>query len=305
MALRRCSPCSRSRRARSRSCCSSLVLAGVAIAGGATDRAAVSAPALAVAVAALVELVLWRLFPGGGRYPFSIAELAAALVFCGSGSPSPGGSSARGCSACVFLGLRGRLRRRVPRPLGDRREHRAAPLRGDPDRRARLSLRRWRPLPARRRRARARALVERDAARRELRAGAGRSGRRRGVLDAGDRVPRTRTSTPSYRVEAVDTRGHWPAVYLPSAGIPLARGWFRQDDFPAERACSTASSAPSAYLRWLRALGVRYVVLTDAPPDYSARGEARSSRAARSPLRLGPRRRRTSRCTRSPRRGRS
>ena len=38
--------------------------------------------------------------------------------------------------------------------------------------------------------------------------------------------------TPSYRVEVVDTAGHWAAVHLPEAGIPLVRGWFRQDDFP-------------------------------------------------------------------------
>ena len=38
--------------------------------------------------------------------------------------------------------------------------------------------------------------------------------------------------TPSYRVEAVDTLNHWPAVHLPRVGIPLARGWYRQDDFP-------------------------------------------------------------------------
>src|SRR5438093_1549196 len=37
---------------------------------------------------------------------------------------------------------------------------------------------------------------------------------------------------PGFRVEAVDTAGHWPAVYLARAGIPIARGWFRQDDFP-------------------------------------------------------------------------
>src|SRR4029079_1393175 len=30
--------------------------------------------------------------------------------------------------------------------------------------------------------------------------------------------------SPSYRVEAVDTTGHWPAVYLARAGIPLTRG---------------------------------------------------------------------------------
>ena len=38
--------------------------------------------------------------------------------------------------------------------------------------------------------------------------------------------------SPSYRVEVVDTVGHWGATYLPRAGIPLTRGWFRQYDFP-------------------------------------------------------------------------
>ena len=76
-----------------------------------------------------------------------------------------------------------------------------------------------------------------------------------------------------YRVEAVDTRGHWPAVYLADAGIPLARGWFRQDDFPQNQLLYSKLGA-TAYLGWLRGLGVKYVVLSDAPPDYSARAEA-------------------------------
>ena len=42
----------------------------------------------------------------------------------------------------------------------------------------------------------------------------------------------TRTLTPDYRVEAVGTSDHWEAVYLPQAGIPIVRGWFRQNDFP-------------------------------------------------------------------------
>jgi len=33
-------------------------------------------------------------------------------------------------------------------------------------------------------------------------------------------------------VEAVDTAEHWPAAYLPDAGIPIVRGWYRQSDFP-------------------------------------------------------------------------
>ena len=78
---------------------------------------------------------------------------------------------------------------------------------------------------------------------------------------------------PAYRVEAVDTRGHWPAVYLADAGIPLARGWFRQDDFPQNQVLYSKLGA-KAYLAWLRGLGVKYVVLSAAPPDYSARAEA-------------------------------
>jgi hypothetical protein len=80
--------------------------------------------------------------------------------------------------------------------------------------------------------------------------------------------------TPSYRVEVVDTAGHWSAVYLPRAGIPLTRGWFRQDDFPQNEILYDKPLRKGPYLAWLRALGVRYVVLSDAPTDYSAKREA-------------------------------
>jgi hypothetical protein len=80
--------------------------------------------------------------------------------------------------------------------------------------------------------------------------------------------------TPSYRVEVVDTAGHWSAVYLPRAGIPLTRGWFRQDDFPQNEVLYDKPLTKAGYLGWLRSLGVRYVVLTDAPTDYSAKREA-------------------------------
>jgi hypothetical protein len=89
---------------------------------------------------------------------------------------------------------------------------------------------------------------------------------------------------PSYRVEVVDTAGHWAAVYLPHAGIPLARGWYRQDDFPQDGVLYS-ELGPRAYLAWLRGLGIRYVVLTSAPPDYSARGEAALLESGRSGLR--------------------
>jgi hypothetical protein len=89
--------------------------------------------------------------------------------------------------------------------------------------------------------------------------------------------------TPSYRVEVVDTSGHWEAVYLPRAGIPIVRGWFRQDDFPQNRVLYHHPDS-HAYLRWLRGLGVRYVVLTDAPPDYSSQAESALLRSGRSGL---------------------
>lgn len=88
----------------------------------------------------------------------------------------------------------------------------------------------------------------------------------------------------SYRVEAVDTAGHWAAVYLPEAGIPIARGWFRQSDFPENRLLYHRLRPP-AYRLWLHRLGVRYVVLTNAPTDYSARREAALLRSGRSGLR--------------------
>ncbi|HKB93911.1 MAG TPA: hypothetical protein VKC62_06745, partial [Gaiellaceae bacterium] len=78
---------------------------------------------------------------------------------------------------------------------------------------------------------------------------------------------------PGYRVEAVDTVDHWPALYLARADIPLVRGWFRQDDHPVASLLYRRFTA-AEYLTWLRRLGVAYVVLTDAPPDHSSRREA-------------------------------
>src|SRR6202008_2152322 len=78
---------------------------------------------------------------------------------------------------------------------------------------------------------------------------------------------------PDCRVEAVDTAEHWPAFYLAESGIPLVRGWFRQDDFPFD-ALLYRHLTPAAYRRWLRDLGVAYIVLTRSAPDYSSRQEA-------------------------------
>jgi hypothetical protein len=240
-------------------------------------------PALVIGIAGAVEVVLWRAFPEGGRYPFSTAELAAVATFCVLGAAFTWRvEQARRVrfvfvvymAACLGAFL-------VPSAVGEniaRLRYAAIPLAV-----LLLSLRNWRP---------------------------------RGVCLAalalavpwnltpiatnfahatGDPASSARYWAPaisflhrhlgaSYRVEAVDTEGHWAAVYLPRAGIPLARGWFRQDDFPQNKLLYSRLG-PRAYLTWLRSLGVRYVVLTSAPVDYSARGEARLLRSGRSKLR--------------------
>jgi hypothetical protein len=89
--------------------------------------------------------------------------------------------------------------------------------------------------------------------------------------------------TPSYRVEVVDTANHSAALQLPRAGIPLARGWFRQDDFP-QNALLYDELRRDAYLSWLRELGIRYVILSDIKPDYGAKHEAELIRSGESGL---------------------
>jgi hypothetical protein len=63
---------------------------------------------------------------------------------------------------------------------------------------------------------------------------------------------------PGYRVEVVPTAAHWEAYWLPRAGVPLARGWFRQLD-PASL-YDGRLDVPT-YLAWLRSTGTRFVVL--------------------------------------------
>jgi hypothetical protein len=87
-------------------------------------------------------------------------------------------------------------------------------------------------------------------------------------------------SGPSYRVEVVPTANHWEAYYLPRAGLPLARGWYRQLDIADNPALYAPRLTPSDYRHWLRARAVRYVVLPRLPLEATdARREARLVRA--------------------------
>ncbi len=93
-----------------------------------------------------------------------------------------------------------------------------------------------------------------------------------------------RHADPDHRVQVVATADNWEAFYLAKRGVPLARGWFRQDDFPANEILYQEPLTPQRYRTWLRRVGVRYVLLPRDPLDYSARNEADLLRSGRSGL---------------------
>ncbi len=93
-----------------------------------------------------------------------------------------------------------------------------------------------------------------------------------------------RHDKPPARVEIPFTKQHWEAVYV-ARHFMLARGWERQLDRernPIFYSGRHLALDPAAYLRWLRAAGVRYVAVPDAPLDESARAEV-AAIAARPP----------------------
>ena len=239
-------------------------------------------PAAVIGAAGAIELLLWRAFPEGGHYPFSLKELFAASTFCVIGAALTWRVERARVLTFVFvvywcacLALYA-----VPSAVGEniaRMRYAAIPVAV-----LALSLRRWRPrilcLAAF-----ALAMVWNLS---PLAANYARASADPAHSTAywADAVAYLHAHlSPSYRVEAVDTTGHWAAVYLPRAGIPLARGWFRQDDFPQNRLLYSPLG-PRAYQAWLRRLGVRYVVLTSGQADYSSRGEAALLESGRSGL---------------------
>ena len=241
-------------------------------------------PLLTIGAIGFVEVLLWRLFPSSGRYPFSWQELAAASTFCLLGAGLTWNVlRARGLrwifivylTACVAAFL-------VPSAIGEniaRLRYAAIPIAV-----LALSLRRWRPLPVC-----LVALVLAAAWNVTPLVGSFLKGEGDPAAVAAYWTPAITflhsNLTPSYRVEAVDTVDHWPAVYLPSAGIPIVRGWFRQNDFPQNRVLY-GKPGQATYLRWLRSFGVRYVVLPDARLDYSSQAEAALLTSGRSGLRV-------------------
>jgi hypothetical protein len=254
-----------------------VVLAGMALGRrrGLRPRSA-AIPAVAVVLAASAELLLLHLFPAG-TLGFPAVEAVQAAAFC-----------------VVLLGLTWRLDRArelhgflavylvvviatyaIPSGLG----HDVARVRllALPIALLVAALRRWRPLPI------VLVAVALAAAWNVFplasswaSSAADRSSSPK-VWTAPVAFLHTHLRT-GYRVEAVDTTDHWPALYLARAGIPLARGWFRQDDHPVAMLLYRRFTG-AEYVTWLRRLGIAYVVLTDAPPDHSSRREAKLVRS--------------------------
>jgi hypothetical protein len=241
-------------------------------------------PTAALGAIVLVELVLHRLFPSSWHFPFPAGEFALLCAFCVSGAVLTAGVPRARVLHALFLVylFAAAVVFVVPSGIGEnvaRLRFAAIPLTL-----LAVSLRNWRPLAV----SWVALVVAGTWNLSPLAASVVRDGSDptsqaafwRPVIDFLDRH-----SSPSYRVEVVDTKGHWGAVYLPRAGVAVARGWFRQDDFPFNRILYERFD-PSAYRVWLRELGVRYVVLPHAPRDYSARREERLLLSGRSGLRV-------------------
>jgi hypothetical protein len=219
------------------------------------------------------ELALYRLFGDGGRFPYGLLQLAPSLIFAGLGIVVtwrvPRARILHGTfwiylAVCVAAYL-------VPTSVGsnlERLRYVAIPVAM-----IACALRNWRPLwlvvpavvlagiwngtP-----------IFSNLARASSDPEAARAYWRPAI-----RYLKANLS-PSYRVEVVDTAEHWAGAYLPDAGIPIVRGWYRQSDFPQNELLYDGKLGAATYERWLRRMGVRYVVLTDAPTDYSSRNEA-------------------------------
>jgi hypothetical protein len=261
-------------------------LLGVLLAGVALTRRSlrdVRVPLAIMVGGALVELAAYRLFADPGHFPFSIWQLAAAVVFSTIGlAVTWNVAAARPLHGLFWVyGAACLVAFAIPSSVGsnvDRIRYAALPIAV-----LAVSLRRWRPL---------RLVVPALALAALWNVTPIVSNYARASADPGSRATYWQPAisylhahlSPSYRVEVVDTVDHWAAAYLPDAGIPIVRGWYRQSDFPQNELLYDHSLRRHAYQAWLRSLGVRYVVLSDAEPDYSSRQEAALIRTGRSGL---------------------
>jgi hypothetical protein len=258
------------------------LLVVLAAAGVARTRHEILKPAIVSAAICAFAVVLMRLFPDPGHYPFPAAELAMALAFCALGVALTWRVESARLLNVLFIAY-GALciaSYVIPSNLGGnvvRLRFAAVPI-------AILvcSLRRWRPMPLAVLALALAAMWNVSPLIYSFTRSSNDPSAARAYWAPAVHFLRGSLS-PDYRVEAVGTADHWEAVYLPQASIPIVRGWYRQDDFPQNEVLYDKLT-PRSYLAWLRDLSVRYVVLSDAAPDYSAKREIALLQSGRSRL---------------------
>ncbi len=77
-----------------------------------------------------------------------------------------------------------------------------------------------------------------------------------------------------FRTEIPFTQFHWES-YVVASRFSLARGWERQLDIHDNHIFYGGSLTRATYDRWLHDNAVRFVAISDADPDYSARAEVK------------------------------
>jgi hypothetical protein len=240
-----------------------IVLAAIAVSRRQINRRALMFAA-GLSIAAGVELFALRLFPTGGRYPFRGIELATVLVVAGLGviiaSRAPRGGMLAALFgfwllACVALFL-------IPGPVGEnvtRLRSVVFPLMLLTVLVARFQPR-WVAVLG---------LTLALAYNIVPYAGAVSSRMDTRASDEKFWAPALQYLRDhrggAFRVEVVPTADHWEAWWIPSAGFPLARGWYRQMDIAENGALYRDPLSPAGYRHWLKRMAVRYVMLPALP----------------------------------------
>ena len=228
----------------------------------------------------------WRstgIFPGSGRFPFGPWNLVPAVLFCLFGivdhARRPDGRPLRGIfwiylAACLVAYF-------VPSALGSNVERlRYAAL---PIVLLAVSLRRWRPAWLM---ITGVVLATSGTSRRSPPASR-RPGRTRPAPRSTGRRPSRSCTRTSARASA--SRRSTPPITgrpstCPRTGSRSCAAGTARPTSPRTSCSTTRKLSPAPYRAWLRQLGVRYVVISDAPPDYSSRVEAQLIRSGRSGL---------------------